>query len=223
MHLAREDRAVARLVDAAQFLHDRRRQPDLVAGDGAAAALHFDRLEFAADPIGLVEIGGHQLGGQDVDLHAARETAAKSPRPSLGMSTCSSLRSKARSLMSTYAAWSSVESGVLGRDPAQVARLGLVERPAPDASCSDCPRSRGRRPASGGDRRIRAVSRARSARGSAACPSGTGQPTICEACEARYSVLRPEPGCRRTRRCRTGGIAARSSSVNSVNPICARE
>ena len=68
MHLARKDRAVARLVDAAQLLHDRRRQPDLVAGDGAAAARVLDRLEFGADPVGLVEIGGHQLGRQNVDL-----------------------------------------------------------------------------------------------------------------------------------------------------------
>jgi hypothetical protein len=38
VHLVCEDRAKARLVDAAQFLHDRRRQPDLVAGDGARPA-----------------------------------------------------------------------------------------------------------------------------------------------------------------------------------------
>src|SRR4051812_7141750 len=81
MYLAQEDRAVARLVDAAKTLHDRRRQPDLVAGDGAATAHSLDRLEFAADPIGLVEIGGHQLGRQDVDL----PPLAKKPRNRLGL------------------------------------------------------------------------------------------------------------------------------------------
>src|SRR5260370_34293355 len=68
MHLASENRAVARLVDAAQFLHDRRRQPDLEAGDGAAAARDTDRLEFLPDRIGLIEIGRRELGRQDVDL-----------------------------------------------------------------------------------------------------------------------------------------------------------
>src|SRR5260370_22390153 len=68
MHLASENRAVARLVDAAQFLHDRRRQADLEAGDRAAAARDTDRLEFLPDRIGLIEIGRRELRRQDVDL-----------------------------------------------------------------------------------------------------------------------------------------------------------
>jgi hypothetical protein len=68
MHLAGEDRAETRLVDTAQLLHDRRRQTDLVAGDGTAPARHFDLLENGADRIGVVEVARHQLGRQDVGL-----------------------------------------------------------------------------------------------------------------------------------------------------------
>src|SRR5439155_25018930 len=65
MHFTREDSAVAWLVDAAQRLHDRRRQADLVAGNGAAPARHLDLLENGAHRVSFVEIGRHQLGRQD--------------------------------------------------------------------------------------------------------------------------------------------------------------
>src|SRR5207237_3521882 len=68
MDLAGEDRAVAGLVNPAQLLHDRRRQADLVAGDGAAPARDLDLLENGADRIGFVETRRHQLGRQDVGL-----------------------------------------------------------------------------------------------------------------------------------------------------------
>ena len=68
-----------------------------------------------------------------------------------------------------------------------------------------------------------AASRARSDRASRRRPSGTGQPTMCEACADRYSVLRPEPGCRRTRRWRDGGYFSRSPGGNSVKPIWPRD
>src|SRR5580692_6113797 len=46
---------------------------------------------------------------------------------------------------------------------------------------------------------------------------------MCEACAERYNVLRPEPGCRRTRRCGEGGYFSRSPGGNSVKPICPRD
>jgi hypothetical protein len=73
MHLAREDRAVARLVDAAQLLHDRGGDRDLVAGDRAAPAALLERLKFAADGIGVGEIGGVEIGRQHVGLPALAE------------------------------------------------------------------------------------------------------------------------------------------------------
>src|ERR1700731_245377 len=68
MYLAFENRAVARLVDTAQFLHDRCRQPDLVSRDLASPARSLDRLESGADRIRLVEVRRYQLGWENVDL-----------------------------------------------------------------------------------------------------------------------------------------------------------
>src|SRR5262249_9477769 len=58
---------------------------------------------------------------------------------------------------------------------------------------------------------------------SKARPSSSGTPTTSEACDARYSTLRPEPGCLCTRRWRAGGRVALSSSLTSVMPASARE
>ena len=76
MHLAGEDRAEARLVDAAQLLHDRRRQSDFVADNGAAAARDRDVLECLPDCVGLVEIARQEVGGQNVDWLPSRNSAA---------------------------------------------------------------------------------------------------------------------------------------------------
>jgi hypothetical protein len=54
-------------------------------------------------------------------------------------------------------------------------------------------------------------------------PSGTGQPTMWDACKARYNAFRPDPGCTRTTLLCTGGVARRSSSEKSVKPSVARE
>ena len=56
-----------------------------------------------------------------------------------------------------------------------------------------------------------------------AMPSGTGIPSTRPICAERYSEVRPEPGCRRTRRCGTGAKAFFSSAVYSSKPSCARE
>src|SRR5262249_54197578 len=58
---------------------------------------------------------------------------------------------------------------------------------------------------------------------SSARPSSSGIPSTCEACEARYSTLRTEPGCLWTRRWRAGGRVAFSSSLTSVMPARPRE
>src|SRR5262249_42789274 len=79
MHFTREDRAVARFVDATQFLHDRGRQPDLEPGDGATPR-RLDVLEMLAHQVRLVEIGRHQRRRQNVDL----VTVTKQPGDFLG-------------------------------------------------------------------------------------------------------------------------------------------
>ncbi len=73
MDLAGEDRAVAWLIDAAQLLHDRRREPDLVPSNLAAPARDLDFLEGLPDRIGLAEVRRHQLRRQDVDLSPLAE------------------------------------------------------------------------------------------------------------------------------------------------------
>jgi hypothetical protein len=73
VHLARENRAPAGFVDAAQLLHDRRRQRDLVAGDGAAPVRLLELLVGGADRVGLVEVGGVELGRQHLDAAAIVE------------------------------------------------------------------------------------------------------------------------------------------------------
>src|SRR5207249_8154741 len=66
------DRAVARLVDAAQLLHDRRGQPDLVARD-LAAPRPLNCFERGADRVSLGQVHRHQLGRQNIDLSALAE------------------------------------------------------------------------------------------------------------------------------------------------------
>src|SRR5690242_3686428 len=68
MHLTGKDRAVAWLVDAAQLLHDWRRQTDFVSNDLASSAGPLDLFKSRADGIGLVDICWEQLGGQNIDL-----------------------------------------------------------------------------------------------------------------------------------------------------------
>src|SRR5262249_20211495 len=73
VNLTREDRTITGFVHAAEFLHHRRRQPDLVAGDGAAPLRRLDLLKPAPDRVSLVEVDRIQFGGQYLDRPAAAE------------------------------------------------------------------------------------------------------------------------------------------------------
>ena len=73
IHRVRKNCAVAGLVNAAEPLHDGRRQADLIAGDRAATARPLDLLECFPDRVGLVEIGRVKLGRQHLDGLAVAE------------------------------------------------------------------------------------------------------------------------------------------------------
>src|SRR6516162_2084835 len=73
MDLAREDRAVTGLVDAAELLHDRGRQSDLVAGDRASAARLLDLLKGTLYHISLIEAPRVKLCGQYLGRPPAAE------------------------------------------------------------------------------------------------------------------------------------------------------
>jgi hypothetical protein len=73
INLARKDRAVAGLADPAELLHDRRRKPDLVAGDGAPPLGFLDLLKSPPNSVSVVEILRIKLCRQYFDMLAAAE------------------------------------------------------------------------------------------------------------------------------------------------------
>jgi hypothetical protein len=79
MNLTREDRAVTGLVDPAELLHDRRCEPDLVAGDGAPPLGFLDLLKSAPNGVSLVEIQRIKLCWQYFDMLAAAEQFDNAP------------------------------------------------------------------------------------------------------------------------------------------------
>ena len=67
MDLARENRAVAGLADPTELLHDRRRKPDLVAGDSAPPVGFLDLLKSPPNGVSFVEVCRVKIGRQYFD------------------------------------------------------------------------------------------------------------------------------------------------------------
>src|SRR3954449_10022756 len=79
MNLARENRPVARLPDPAELLHDRRRKPDLVAGDGTPPLGFLDLLKSPPNGVSLVEVLRIKLCRQYFDMVSAAEQFHDAP------------------------------------------------------------------------------------------------------------------------------------------------